>query len=241
MEDKTYLPNDSYTGKLIVISGTDGSGKGTQLELLNKRLLEEGHNVKTADFPRYSEKSAGAVEDYLNGNYGTAEEVGPYRASVFYAVDRFAASFETKPEGNLHKWLQEGNIVLSNRYVSANKGHQMGKIKDQEKREKFLSWLDDFEYGIMGIPKENVNIFLYVPPEIGQQLVDKKEQRSYTTKKRDIHEADLNHLKDAAEAYMYVAKKEGWEIINCTKDNELMTIKEIHELIYQTVLKIIKK
>ena len=220
-------------GKLIVICGTDGSGKGTQLKLLNERLIKEGYDVKTTDFPRYENKSAGLVEMYLNGEFGSSDDVGPYRASVFYAVDRYAASFEMK------NWLSQGKIILSNRYVSASKGHQTGKIKNKEKRDKFLNWLDVLEYKLFKIPKENMNILLYVPPEIGQKLVDKKAARSYTDKKRDIHEADLNHLKNAAEAYMYVAKKEGWVIIDCTKDGELMSIGDIHEKVYDEIKNII--
>ena len=105
-------------GKLIVLCGTDGSGKATQAELLAERLKKEGHDVEVVDFPNYGEKSAALVEMYLNGDFGTAEEVGPYRASVFYAVDRYASSKKMK------KWLDEGKIIVSNRYVSANIGHQ---------------------------------------------------------------------------------------------------------------------
>ena len=105
-------------GKLIVIDGTDGSGKGTQTELLVERLKNEGHAVFMLDFPQYGERSAAMVEDYLNGKFGTADEVGPYKASIFYACDRFAAASEVK------KRLARGEICISNRYVSANMGHQ---------------------------------------------------------------------------------------------------------------------
>jgi len=220
-------------GKLIVICGTDGSGKGTQTEKLVKRLENENIKVKMVDFPRYGKKSAGMVEEYLNGKFGTANEVGSYRGSIFYAVDRYAASFEMK------KWLEEGYIIISNRYTSANKGHQAGKIKNLEERNKFLDWENNLEYEIFDIPKEDMNIFLYVDPEISQKLVDKKESRSYTNKKRDIHEADLEHLKNAAEAYKYVAKKENWETINCIKDDKIMNIDKIHELIWEKVIKIL--
>src|SRR4030042_160135 len=121
-------------GKLIVIEGTDGSGKATQTELLAKYLSEKGHEVKCFDFPRYGQRSAAMVEDYLNGKFGTAEEVGPFRGSLFYAIDRYAASFEIK------QWLDEGKVAISNQYVSANMGHQTGKIKEPEQRETFLGW-----------------------------------------------------------------------------------------------------
>lgn len=216
-------------GKLIVIAGTDGSGKGTQAKLLCDRIVNEKGQVRLVDFPRYGERSAAMVEDYLNGKFGSAKDVGPFRGSIFYAIDRYAASFDMK------KWLNSGVNVISNRYTSANKGHQMGKIKDDVERDKFLDWENELEYDIFGIPKEDLNIFLYVPPEIGQTLVDKKDRRQYTDKKRDLHEADLTHLQDAAEAYMYVAKKEGWTIIDCAPNGELMTIEEIHDKIWDIV------
>lgn len=217
-------------GKLIVIDGTDGSGKATQTKLLVEKLKKEGLQVEIADFPQYGEKSASMVEDYLNGKFGTSEEVGPYRASIFYACDRYAASLKIK------KWLNEGKIVISNRYVSSNMGHQAGKIKEKEEKDKFLDWLLNLEFNIFDIPEPDINILLYMPPEIGQKLVDKKGHRDYVNgEKRDIHEADLNHLKDAAEAYKYVSLKYGWVIIDCAPNNELMPIEEIGEILYNKI------
>jgi len=160
-------------GRLIVIDGTDWSGKWTQTELLVKRLKQEWRDVVIADFPRYGEPSAAMVSEYLNGTYGDAESVGAYRASVFYACDRYAASFEMK------KQLQEGKIIICNRYVSASMWHQAGKIKEISEVEKFLAWLEDLEYRMFDIPKPDSTILLYMPIEIGQQLVDKKWHRDY--------------------------------------------------------------
>lgn len=217
-------------GKFIVIDGTDGSGKGTQTDLLVKRLEAEGHAVAMADFPRYGERSAMLVEDYLNGKFGTAQAVGPYRASIFYACDRYAASFQIK------QWIEEGKIVISNRYVSANMGHQSGKIKEISEVETFLAWLENLEYGIFEIPKPDTTILLYMPVEIGQQLVDKKGDREYVGgHKRDIHEDDLDHLTDAASAYLYVAKKYNWSTIQCAPDGNLRTIEDIHEELWNLV------
>jgi dTMP kinase len=220
----------SKKGKLIVIDGTDGSGKATQTNLIVEKLKKEGHDVEIADFPRYGKTSASLIEDYLNGKFGSAKEVGPYKASIFYAVDRYAASFQLK------KWLEQGKIIICNRYVAANMGHQAGKIDNKKERDKFLDWLDNLEYNIFEIPKPNVNILLYMPPEIGQKLVDKKGHRDYINgNKRDIHEADLDHLRDAAESYKYVAKKYNWLIIDCAPNNKLKTIEEIHELIWEKI------
>lgn len=218
------------TGKFIVIDGTDGSGKGTQTNLLVEKLKSEGHDVVMADFPRYWENSAKMVEDYLNGGFGTAEEVGPYRASIFYACDRYAASKDIK------KWLDEWKIVICNRYVSANMWHQAGKIKGNEEVDKFLSWLDDLEYGIFQIPRPDKTILLYMPVEIWQMLVDKKWHRDYVWwEKRDIHEADLGHLTDAASAYLYVAKKYDWATIQCAPEWNLRSIEDINEELWNVV------
>lgn len=217
---------------LIVFEGTDGSGKATQSKLFIERLIREGKPAEYVDFPRYGQRSAAMVEDYLNGKFGTADEVGPYRASIFYAIDRYDASFE------IRKWLSQGKIVVANRYVSANMGHQAGKIRDPVERERFLKWLEELEFEIFGIPKPDIVILLYMPAEIGQKLVDKKGHREYVGgSRKDLHEADINHLKQAAEAYLYVAKKYNWLVINCAPNNKLKTIEEIHEEIWDKLKK----
>ena len=220
-------------GSLIVISGIDGSGKQTQLNLLYDKLKKDGYKVMTVDFPQYGKKSAGLVEEYLNGKYGSPDNVGPYGASIFYAVDRYDASFEMK------KWLSSGGIILSNRYVSGNKGHQGGKISDLKERDKFFKWLDNLEYNIFGIPKEDINIFLKVDPKISQSLIDKKAKRQYTDKKRDIHEQNINHLQKSLESYEYIAKRDGWLIIDCVKENKILPKNIIHDMIYKEVKKYI--
>ncbi|MDD5731614.1 MAG: deoxynucleoside kinase [Patescibacteria group bacterium] len=221
-------------GKFIVIEGTDGSGKATQIELLSERLKKEGLEIETADFPQYDNFSSGFVAKYLRGEYGTLDEVGPYRGSIFFSVDRYDKSFDIK------KWLDEGKTVFSNRYTSANMGHQTAKIEGKEKRDEFLDWLNHLEFDIFEIPKPDLTILLFVPPDIGQKLVDRKEAREYTKgKKRDIHEADINHLKKASEAFLYVAEKYGWTVIDCTENGQLLSREKIHEKIYEVVKKII--
>ncbi|MBI5134528.1 MAG: thymidylate kinase [Candidatus Taylorbacteria bacterium] len=221
-------------GAFIVIDGTDGSGKGTQTKLLVDRLRKEGREVMELDFPQYGKPSAVFVEKYLRGEYGTADEVGPYRGSLFYALDRFDKSSEVK------KWLSEGKVVVSNRYVSANMGHQTGKIKGKAARDRFLKWLDELEFGIFGIPRPDKVILLYMPPEVGQKLVDQKGKREYTKgKKRDIHEADLNHLKNAAGAYAYVAKKYRWDVIGCAKGEKILSREDVHDKLWATIKRLI--
>lgn len=222
-------------GKFIVIDGTDGSGKATQTRLLIDRLRAEGREVLELDFPQYGQPSAWFVEKYLRGEYGDANEVGPYRGSIFYALDRYDKSFEVR------KWLSEGKIVVSNRYVSASMGHQTGKIKGKAKRDKFLEWLFELEFGIFSIPQPDEVFLLYMPPEIGQKLVDKKGVRAYTNgKKRDIHEADIHHLKNAADAYKYVSKKFKWKVIECADKNGIRSREAIHGALWSAVSKLLK-
>lgn len=219
-------------GKFIVIDGPDGTGKTIQLELLRKKLSEQGFNFSVLDFPRYGQKSAGLVEEYLNGRYGAAEEVGPYRASIFYAVDRYAASF------GLKKDLSEGKIVISNRYVSANMGHQGGKIKDKKERDKYFQWLDDLEYNLFGIPKPDLNIILWMPAAIAYGLVGKKEKRGYLgNKKRDLHEEDLEHLKNTEAVFLEMADNfPGFAVIKCVDDkHNLLEPEKIHQLVWNEV------
>lgn len=220
-------------GKFIVIDGTDGSGKATQLELLTIRLKEAGRQVETADFPQYGQKSAGLVEEYLNGKYGSPQEVGPYRASIFYSCDRYDASFK------IREWLDQGKIVVSNRYVASNMGHQGGKIKDPKERKKYFDWLYEFEYNFFKIPKPDLNIILHVDAAIAQKLVDNKGVRTYLNgAKRDIHENDLEHLRAAEQVYLEIASSfPNFALIECVKENQIMTREEISELVWQEVRK----
>lgn len=222
-------------GKFIVIDGTDGSGKATQAKLLIKRLRREGRKVVIVDFPQYGKKSAGLIEEYLNGKYGSAQKVGPYRASVFYACDRYEASFAIK------KALKAGKIVVANRYVASNMAHQGGKIKDSSKRKRFLGWLYELEYKIFEIPKPDLNIILHVDAAVAQKLVDNKGHRDYVGgKKRDIHEADIKHLRDAERVYLEIAKNfPGFSLIECTRKGEIMDREKISEMVWKKVKKLI--
>jgi dTMP kinase len=223
------------SGKLIVIEGTDGSGKATQSKQLLHRFEEQGILTAYVDFPRYGEKSAGLVENYLNGKYGSASDVDPKVASMFYALDRYDASF------GIRKALAENRIVVSNRYVSASMGHQAGKIKDSVKRMEFLSWLEDLEYNFFKIPCPDLVILLFVPYAVAHKLVENKGHREYIGEKRkDIHEADEQHLVDAEQAYLEVAKLYGWKVINCTADGKILSIEAIHEMVWKVVDEFLK-
>ena len=219
-------------GKFIVIEGTDGSGKGTQFKELQKRLVDQGVEFETFDFPQYGQPSAYFVEKYLNGEYGTPDDIGPYRGSTYYAMDRYQVSFKMREALDAGKW------VIANRYVGSNMGHQGGKIADDQERKKYFTWLDDFEFGIMGIPKPDLNVVLHMPAAEAQKLVDQKSQREYLgTKKRDIHEDDLNHLQNAEKVYVQICElfPETFTKIECMDGNRLMSIDEVSDLIWQNV------
>ncbi len=223
-------------GKFIIIDGTDGSGKATQMKLLVKRLKKEGYKVAMTDFPQYGKKSAGLVEEYLNGKYGKAEEVGPYRASIFYACDRYNASFQIK------KWLENDYIVISNRYVASNLGHQGGKIKDKKKRKKYFDWLYNLEYNIFKVPKPDLNIILHVDAKVAQKLVDRKGRRNYISgKKRDMHEKDLKHLRLAEKVFLEIAESfPDFALIECVDRKKIMSREEISNLIWNKVKTFLK-
>ena len=217
-------------GKFIVIDGTDGSGKATQAEILIKRLEQEGQSVFKTSFPQYGKKSAGLIEEYLHGAFGSAEEVGPYRASVFYACDRYDGSRAIKQA------LDEGKIVIADRYALSNMAHQGGKIDDASERQKFFAWLENLEFSIFQIPRPDLNLILHVAPEIGQRLVDNKDERVYLNDgKRDLHEADINHLKKAEKIYLELSRLPETKLVECVENGEIMTREKIAELVWEEV------
>ena len=221
-------------GKFIVIDGTDGSGKTTQLGLLKARLEAAGYAVALADFPQYNTKSAGLVEEYLSGKYGQADEVNPYKASIFYAVDRYDASFK------IQQWLAEGKIVLANRYTSSNMGHQGCKIANPLERKIFFNWLYDLEYKIFEIPRPDLSLILHVESEIAQELTKTRAREDWAGKKTDIHEDNLDHLKKAERIYLEIADSfPDFRLISCTKNNAILSREEISLLVWLAAKKII--
>lgn len=222
---------DTQNGTFIVIEGTDGSGKGTQLKLLKDRLTAEGYDVATFDFPQYEQPSSHFVREYLNGKYGTTEDVGPYTGSLFYALDRYEASTKIKAA------LAEGKVVLANRYVGSNMAHQGTKFRHAEERRGYFIWLDNLEFEMLHIPRPTLSFVLRVPAEIAQQLVDRKEARSYTDKKRDIHEADLEHLRKAVTVYddMCQLFPKDFSRVDCTRDDQLLDINTVHDILWQKI------
>ena len=220
-------------GKLFVIDGTDGSGKQTQFNKLQERLTKDNIDYKTVSFPNYDSPSSSLVKMYLSGEFGTnAQEISPYIASTFYAADRYA-TFKT----GYQEYYDNGGIILADRYTTANMVHQAGKIKDKKERDKFLKWLWDFEFNLYGLPIPTEVFFLNMPVEKSIELMKDRENKFTHSEKKDIHEANKEHLIDSYNAACSVAKEYNWYEIKCVKDDKIRTIEDIHEEIYNEIKK----
>ena len=219
---------DQKKGLFISIDGVDGSGKQTQTKILAEKLVDFGYEVKTISFPQYSKKSAGMVEEYLNGKYGSADDVGPHISSIFYATDRFDAKKQ------IEGWLSDGNIVISDRYVSANMGHQGGKIENEEERKEFFNWLYNLEYEVFQVPKPDINIILNINPDISDRLLHNLDKKDYLENSaQDIHESNKNHLQKAQEVYSQLNELfDDFTLINCSPGDNLLSKEEISEKIW---------
>ena len=223
-------------GKFIVIEGVDGSGKGTQVGLLVAKLKSRDVPVETIGFPQYGHPSAYFVEKYLRGEYGDIHTLGSKLPSLFYAMDRFEASFQ------IWKWLKQGKVVIADRYLASNLGHQAGKIRKTKERRDFMKWVHEFEYGILKIPKPDINFILDAPADIAYQLIGLKKKRDYLKgRKRDAHEMDKAYLASSRRAYLEAARLFPGEfrIIDSMWRGKLMTVKEIHEIIFKAVKRFI--
>lgn len=218
-------------GKLFVIDGTDGSGKQTQFERLQKHLNEDKIEYKTVSFPNYESPSSSLVKMYLSGEFGDdPKAISPYIASTFYAADRYATY-----KKEFEEYYRNGGIILTDRYTTANMVHQAGKIEDEAEREKFINWLFDLEFNLYGIPKPTEVFFLNMPTQMAQKLMKNRENKFSHTQEKDIHERNSKHLEESYKAACSVSKKYGWYEIRCVENENLRTIDEIHEEIYEEV------
>ena len=216
-------------GKLIVIEGTDGSGKSTQFRLLTQRVAEEGREFQKLVFPQYQEESSALIRMYLGGEFGTKpSDVNAYAASAFFAVDRYASY--KKVWG---KWYEEGGLVLSDRYTTSNAVHQASK-EPEEKQAEYLRWLYEFEYDKLGMPRPDLVIYLDVPTDFTEKMMRTREAATNTH--ADIHEQDLEYLATCRRIGKNAAAYYNWTVINCVRDGEMRTIKDIHEEIYRHVM-----
>lgn len=219
-----------HKGKLIVIDGGDNVGKATQADLLMRRLVEEGTPCGKLDFPRYSQNTFGhLLQDCLKGDCGDFMHLHPKIAATLYAADRF----ESKKQ--LLEWLDEDRVVILDRYVSANMLHQGAKIDDPDDREEFLRWLDHVEYEIFGMPRPDLTVYLEVPPEESEKLL--QYVVSIGAEQPDVAEADREHQRKVAECANYLRQsRDTWVTIQCLDDaGTLRTREDIHEELYGLV------
>ncbi|MCR4435011.1 MAG: deoxynucleoside kinase [Clostridiales bacterium] len=224
-------------GKLIVIEGVDSSGKATHTARLCQRLSEEGYRVRKVEFPDYKSPSSALVKMYLNGEFGsTPEEVNPYAASTFYAVDRFA-SYKTSWED----FYLSGGIVIADRYTMSNMIHQASKVKDEKERAGFLDWLLDFEFVKLGLPVPDCVVFLDMPPEYGQKLMQDRKNKFTGESEKDIHEKSYKFLLNSYRYACGMADTYRWNRVPCVGDGAIKGIHEIHQEIYSIVKRVLTK
>ena len=209
-------------GLLITIEGIDGSGKNTQARLLEQSLVSLGHRVFFTGFPQYDSWFGSMVSQFLNGELGALDSVDPRFAALLYAGDRFEAKTQ------LEDALKEGKIVLCDRYVASNLAHQVARTP-ADRRSEMLRWIEHLEYSIYGLPREDMILYMRVPPSQAQRLVAMKSERNYTSATHDIQEKSLHHLEDAAEMYDMLSRSRPWATIQCydAQGNSLRLPEEI--------------
>jgi dTMP kinase len=222
-------------GLLIAIEGIDGSGKHTQAKLLEHSLQGLGHSVYSTGFPQYESWFGTLVGKFLNGEFGSLESLDPHLTALLYAGDRFEA------KQRLESTLDAGQIVLVDRYIGSNLAHQVARAAP-DKRAEFLRWIEHLEYTIYGLPRENLILYLRVPPTQAQQMVAQKGQRSYTTAKHDLLEKSLRHLEDAAAMYDMLSRSRPWATIQCydAQSNGLRLPEEIAAECLQAVQSVVE-
>jgi dTMP kinase len=224
--------NTEKKGKVIVIEGSDGSGKATQTKKLFDRLAGDGFSIRKVEYPNYGSESSALVKMYLGGEFGSKpDDVNPYAASSFYAVDRYA-SYKKEWED----FYFAGGIVLADRYTTANMVHQATKIDDPAMRESFLNWLWDYEFVKLGLPVPDCVIFLDVDPSCSRRLMENRSNKMNGEQDKDIHEKDPVFLQKSHASSCLVAEKYGWIRVSCLDSGELREIDDIHEEIYSRVI-----
>lgn len=216
-------------GKLIIIEAGDGSGKATQTQKLYEHLQADGYNVHKVEFPDYEADSSMLVRMYLNGDFGQhVDDVNAFAASTFFAVDRYA-SYRMKWK----KYYEAGDIILADRYTTSNMVHQAVKITDSAERDAFLDWLWDYEFNKLALPVPDKVVFLDMAPNVADKLIDARAEAGKQAK--DIHEQDTSYLHRCHAAYVWLAKKYGWDKVKCDDGSKPKSIEAIHKAVYKAV------
>ncbi len=215
-------------GKLIVIEGTDGSGKSTQFKCLTEHLTADQQEFRTLVFPRYAEPSSALIRMYLGGEFGSSpSDVNAYAASAFYAVDRYASYKQ-----DWGPWYEKGGLIVSDRYTTSNAVHQTSK-EPKQAQPAFLKWLYELEYDKLGLPRPDLTLYLDVPTDFTEKLLRSREAATHTH--ADIHEQDTSYLATCRETGRAAAAFYGWTVIECVKDGQMRSIEDIHNEIYRHV------
>nr|WP_325211528.1 thymidylate kinase [uncultured Oscillibacter sp.] len=216
-------------GKLIVLEGTDGSGKATQAGLLRQGLEARGISCREIDFPRYGNPFAEPANLYLHGALGGAPgDVNACAASVMFAVDRFA-SYQQDWGG----FYESGGVVVANRYTTSNAVHQASKLPDGE-RQGFLDWLFDLEYRRLGLPEPDLVLYLDMPTEAANRLLRRREAETRTS--ADIHERDGGYLRRCRECAGEIVRAQGWAVVSCAAGGVPRAPEDIHREALELVL-----
>jgi dTMP kinase len=221
-------------GRLIVIEGSDGSGKATQSRALVRRLRAQKIPAALIAFPGYRRAFfGGMVGEYLRGDLGAGAD--PRLVSLLYAGDRWEA------KAQIARWLAEGQWVVCDRYVDSNKAHQGARLRSAASRGRFLDWVDRLEYGVFGLPRPDFTIFLHVPQQFADRLIARKAPRAYLRgKRRDIHESDPRHLRDAERIYLQLASSRSARqgaLIKCTESGRLLSKSQVADRVWRAILR----
>ena len=208
--------------KFIAIEGLDGSGKETQTHMLKDALANHGFSVGSVSFPRYGQPSAAPVEQYLSGGYGEhAADVNAYAASALFAVDRLASYL-----GEWREDFQDYDWFIADRYTTSNAIHQLSKLHESE-WESFVSWLFDFEFGKLALPKPDMVIYLSLDLAMSQELLERRYGGDAA--KRDVHERDLGYLNRSRQAAEWCANRFNWIKVECSHERKLRERTDVHD------------
>lgn len=224
-------------GKIIVIEGTDCSGKETQSKKLIERLNNDGIKIEYFSFPNYDSPTGRIIGGpYLGKPHigegwfpETAPAVDPKVASLYYAADR------RYNINKIQEKLDNGINVILDRYVYSNMGHQASKFNEESKRKEMYEWLEKLEFDMLELPIPDIKLFLYVPYDIALKL---KQNR---IEKPDQHENDKNHLINAEKSYLEIASIYDFKKIDCFKNDEIRKIEDINDEIYKFVKERLKE
>lgn len=217
-------------GLLIAIEGIDGSGKGTQARRLTERLQKSGVRCQLISFPRYDSTFFGrAVGQFLNGKFGTLEEVHPFLVSLLFAGDRL----ESRPL--LIEALATNDVVVLDRYVASNIAHQAAKSEGEE-RKALVRLIEELEFSVFQLPRPDLVLLLDLSAANAQKLIARKSARTYTDKSADLQEADAEYLARVRDLYLDLAHDNpGWSVVHCDRDGKILSIDEVAEEIWELV------